>query len=165
MPLFAAVDWFLTNTRLDDVVKPSIVCSPDSVMFAVVATNTGALVFKPWAILSTYCLVANCNALTGSCVTATLVKPPNVRLVAPSAMFVVPIVTELFVSELLPILVSVFVEPLIVTPANDVSVPPNAMLLEPSVIELFAKLLFGIGALIWLGPILIVTLAAAVIWP
>ena len=134
-------------------------------MFAVVATNTGALVLRPCAMLSTYCLVANCNALTGSWVTATLVKPPNVRLVAPSAMLVVPTVTELFVRLLLPILDSVFVAPLIVTPANDVNVPPSAMLLEPRVIELFAKLLFGIGALIWLGPILIVTLAAAVIWP
>ena len=100
--------WFLTKTRLADVVTPSIVCSPDSVIFAVVAHKTGALVFRPCAILSTYCLVVSCNALTGSCVTVTLVKPPNVRLVEPNEMLVVPIVTALLAKPLFGIAVLIW---------------------------------------------------------
>ena len=59
-------------------------------------------------------MVAKSKAAIGSCVTVTLVSPPNVRLDAPSAMLVVPTVNELFVNEPLPMLVSVFVAPLIV---------------------------------------------------
>ena len=62
---------------------------------------------------STYCLVANCNADTGSCVTATEVSPPRVKLVAPSATLVVPSVRELFVSAEFGRFVNVLVDPLI----------------------------------------------------
>lgn len=98
MPFCDDVLWFFTSTRLDDVVTPSIVCSPDNVMLAVVAHATGALVLKPCATLSTYCLVANCNEVVGSCVTVTDVKPPKVKLVLPKEMLVVPMVNELFAS-------------------------------------------------------------------
>ena len=38
MPLFAEVDWFLTNTMSPVTAEtPSIVCSPERVIFAVVA--------------------------------------------------------------------------------------------------------------------------------
>ena len=139
MPFCDWVDWFLTNTRLADVVTPSIVCSPDNVMLAVVATNTAAFVFKPWATESTYCLVANCRAWVGSCVTATDVKPPNVRLVAPREILVVPMVKELFVNAALAMLlnvppkvklpelvtVPVKVKPLTLpAPETEVTVPP-----------------------------------------
>ena len=63
--------------------------------------------------MSTYCFVATCKANTGSCVTATEVKPPSVRLEAPRAIDVVPTVTDEFVRLALAMLVSVFVAPLI----------------------------------------------------
>ena len=63
--------------------------------------------------VSTYCLVANCKADTGSCVTATEVRPPKVRLVAPRAILVEPSVIELFDSATFGMAVKVFVAPLI----------------------------------------------------
>ena len=86
---------------------------PDSVMSAVVPHKQDALTFKPCATLSTYCLVANSRAAVGSCVTVTDVRPPNVRLDAPKAIAVVPIVTEEFVRAELGMLVNVLLEPLI----------------------------------------------------
>ena len=65
------------------------------------------------ASVSTYCFVANCKADTGSCVTATEVKPPSVRLEAPSAIDVVPTVTDEFVRLALAMFDSVLVAPLI----------------------------------------------------
>ena len=50
------------------------------------------------AIVSTYCFVASWKLLTGSCVTATEVNPPNVKDDAPSEIEVVPTVTALFVN-------------------------------------------------------------------
>ena len=82
-------------------------------MFTVVAATQEALGSNPWATASTYCFVANCNADTGSCVTATEVKPPKVRLDAPKAIAVVPTVTDEFVRLAFAMLVSVLVEPLI----------------------------------------------------
>ena len=46
--------------------------------------------------------------------TATEVSPPRVKELLPSEIAVVPTVTELFVSEALPILDSVLLAPLIV---------------------------------------------------
>src|SRR5258708_4349433 len=45
MPFCDAVVWFLTSTRSEllPTETPSMVCAPDSVMFAVVATRQGAL--------------------------------------------------------------------------------------------------------------------------
>ena len=63
---------------------------------------------------STYCLVANCNAVVGSCVTATEVNPPKVSDAAPNAMLVVPTVKELLVNDALAMLVSVLLDALIV---------------------------------------------------
>jgi hypothetical protein len=83
-------------------------------MFAVVAATQEALGSNPCATESTYCLVANCNADVGSCVTATDVNPPKVNDEAPSEIAVVPTVTPLLVKELLPILLSVLFDPLIV---------------------------------------------------
>ena len=83
-------------------------------MLAVVAATQDALGSSPCATASTYCLVANCNADTGSCVTATEVKPPRVNEEAPRAIAVVPTVTELFVKEAFAMLVSVLLLPLIV---------------------------------------------------
>jgi hypothetical protein len=39
---------------------------------------------------STYCLVAKSSAAVGSCVTVTVVNPPNVSAVPPKEIFVVP---------------------------------------------------------------------------
>ena len=63
--------------------------------------------------MSTYCLVVSSRLDTGSCVTVTVVNPPNVSDEPPNEMAVVPMVTELLVSDALPILVNVFAEPLI----------------------------------------------------
>ena len=77
--------------------------------------------------MSTYCLVVSSRLDTGSCVTVTLVNPPNVSDVPPNDMPVVPIVTELLVSDALPILVNVFAEPLIdlLVSVSDVARPTN----------------------------------------
>ena len=48
---------------------------------------------------STYCLVVNCSAVVGSCVTATDVSPPKVRLEPPKETPVVPMVTDELVSD------------------------------------------------------------------
>lgn len=80
-------------------------------MFTVVAATQDALGSNPCATASTYCLVVNCNADTGSCVTATEVNPPKVNEVAPRAIAVVPTVTDELVNALFGILVKVFVEP------------------------------------------------------
>ena len=72
------------------------------------------------------------------------------------------IVIALFVNELLPMLDSVFVDPLIDTPANVVSVPPNDKLEEPMVTELLVNPLLGIVVLIALAGILIAVLLAKV---
>ena len=54
MPFWVAVDWSLTRTRLAEVVTPSIDCSPDRVMLAVVATRTESLTSRtPAAVAST----------------------------------------------------------------------------------------------------------------
>ena len=62
---------------------------------------------------STYCLVVNCSAVVGSCVTATDVSPPKVRLEPPRLIAVVPIVTDELSSAPFGILVNVLVAPLI----------------------------------------------------
>ena len=49
------------------------------------------------ATVSTYCLVASWKLVVGSCVTVTVVRPPKVKAVAPSATFVVPRVRLLLV--------------------------------------------------------------------
>ena len=59
-------------------------------------------------------MVANCKALTGSCVTATEVKPPSVALEPPKAIVVVPIVKDELVKLALAMFVNVLFEPLIV---------------------------------------------------
>ena len=79
-----------------------------------VAAAQDSWMCRPSATASTYCLVANCNADVGSCVTATEVRPPKVRLDAPSAIAVVPTVTDELVSDALPILLRVLLEPLMV---------------------------------------------------
>ena len=79
----------------------------------VVAAAQEAWICKPSATASTYCLVANCNADVGSCVTATDVNPPKVREDAPKAILVVPTVTDELVRLELPMLVRVLVDPLI----------------------------------------------------
>lgn len=59
MPFCEPVDWFLTKTRsLATTLTPSIVCSPESVMFAVVATRTDAFQSVPFTSPSTYHFVA-----------------------------------------------------------------------------------------------------------
>ena len=63
---------------------------------------------------STYCLVANCNAVVGSCVTATEVNPPTVKDDAPNAMFVDPTVKELFTNAALAMFDNVLLDALIV---------------------------------------------------
>ena len=88
---------------------------------------------------STYCLVVSCRADTGSCVTATEVRPPKVRPVAPNAMLVVPMVNELLVNDALAMLDKVLVEPSIVTPTSDVNVPPSDTDDEPIVTALLTK--------------------------
>lgn len=65
-------------------------------------------------VLSTYCLVANWSAEDGSCVTVTLVIPAKANVVAPRAILVVPMVSELLVRALLGMFVSVLLEPLMV---------------------------------------------------
>ena len=62
-------------------------------------------------MLSTYCLVANCKADTGSCVTVTDVKPAGVNDVAPRAIVVVPSVIDELVSALFGMSVNVFDDP------------------------------------------------------
>ena len=64
--------------------------------------------------LSTYCFVAACRSAVGFCVSVTDVRPPKVKLDAPSEMAVVPIVTAEFVSDEFAMLDSVFAEPEIV---------------------------------------------------
>ena len=58
--------------------------------------------------------MANCKAVNGSCVTATEVSPPSVKLDAPNAIAVVPTVTEELVRLAFAMLVSVLLAPLIV---------------------------------------------------
>jgi hypothetical protein len=84
-------------------------------------------------------LVASCKADVGSCVTATDVKPVSVDVVAPSAILVEPLVTELLVKLELAIFDNVLADPLIDVPANVVIVEPSATDVEPMVIELFAN--------------------------
>ena len=91
-----------------------MVCAPDSVIFAVVAATQDAFGSNPCATASTYCLVASCRAEVGSWVTATDVRPPRVRLVAPRLMAVVPTVNELLVRLELAMLLRVLLEPLMV---------------------------------------------------
>ena len=55
--------------------------------------------------VSTYCLVAYSRLETGSCVTATEVRPAKVSDVAPKEMLVVPIVTVLLLSAAFGMLV------------------------------------------------------------
>ena len=81
------------------------------------------------ARLSTYCFVANCKLVVGSCVTVTDVKPTGAKDVAPNAMLVVPSVIELFVNALFGIFVNVFDAPLIDLPVN-VCVPVSVTTLE-----------------------------------
>ena len=45
--------------------------------------------------VSTYCLVAACSAVDGSCVNVTEVRPANVVAVPPSDTNVLPMVSEL----------------------------------------------------------------------
>ena len=59
------------------------------------------------ATVSTYCLVANCNSDTGSCVTVTDVRPVNTVAAAPLTLtLVLPILTIGVVQEgaLVPVL-------------------------------------------------------------
>ena len=44
--------------------------------------------------VSTYCLVAACRAVVGFCVRSIEVRPAKVRLVAPNAILVVPMVID-----------------------------------------------------------------------
>lgn len=69
-------------------------------------------------------------------VAVTVTAPP--RLTEEPLM-----VIELLVSEELPMLLSVFVEPLIDVPVKVVIVPPNDTAVEPIVIELLVSALFG----------------------
>jgi len=85
---------------------------------AVDATRHGACTFNPAVAESTYCFVANCSGLVGSCVTVTLVNPAGVNDVPPRAIFVVPSVIELLVSALFGMLVNVFELPLMVLLVN-----------------------------------------------
>ena len=64
--------------------------------------------------VSTYCLVATCKAVVGSCVTVTEVKPTGASSVAPKAIFVVPSVIDEFVKLALAMFDSVLLAPLIV---------------------------------------------------
>ena len=64
--------------------------------------------------VSTYCLVATCKAVVGSCVTAIEVRPPKVRFVAPKAVEVVPSVIDELVRLAFPMLDSVLLDPLMV---------------------------------------------------
>jgi hypothetical protein len=69
-------------------------------------------------------------------VAVTVTDPP--RLTEEPLM-----VMELLVSDELPMLDSVFVEPLIETPVSVVIVPPSDTAVDPIVIELFVRALFG----------------------
>src|ERR1700730_8508884 len=68
MPLVVLSVWFLTSTRSEllptDV--PSMVCAPDSVMFAVVATRHGALMamaVSPTTVPRMSSVAMNCVSL------------------------------------------------------------------------------------------------------
>ena len=95
MPFSAGAVWFLTNTRSPAAtVTPSIDCKPDNVIFAVVATITGALTDKPAAIWSTYCLFAISDALVGPVLIVPVVVAIFVN-VADDGTF--PPITELLI--------------------------------------------------------------------
>ncbi len=107
------------------------------------------------ARVSTYCFVANCKAVVGSCVTATEVKPPRVKLEAPNAIAVVPTVTDEFVRLALAMLVSVFAEPEIETPFSVANVPPRETELLPIVTELLDKLPLPMLVSVLLAPLIV----------
>lgn len=85
--------------------------------------------------VSTYCLVATCRLVVGSCVTATEVKPPNVRLEAPNEIAVVPTVTAEFVRLAFAMFVRVLLEPLMVllVSVSVVSRPTNVVVASGNV--------------------------------